>query len=221
MNIEYKTRSSSEAILSPRGENKNTIILNISLSDTGFEKEPSDKMKGDFIEAIYAAQTGTPIRFQISYLPLQLLEEIINSERFQDSSLNMRTAKVKIKKLIDHSRYLKEIMEDALNMISMKSIVNQITGVADLISIINGMPSVLMKGNIDTERNSWIETIYDAPGELPTVEQDMEKGDWIDIFHKNRRMTFDIFAQTPVGRWRVQASHQQDLCQPLLEPIAF
>ncbi|MEW6030165.1 MAG: hypothetical protein AB1554_11885 [Chloroflexota bacterium] len=192
VNIEYRTRSSSEVMLLAQSENNNAIILNISLSDSGFEKEPSDNMKGDFVEAIYAAQTGIPIRFQISYLPLQLLEEIVNSERFQDSSLNIRTAKVEIKKLIDHSRYLREIMEDALNLISMKSIINQIEDVSDLISIINGTPSALMKGHIDTKRNLWIETIYDAPGELPT-KQNREKGDWIDVFHKNLKLASRFF----------------------------
>jgi hypothetical protein len=145
-------------------------------------------LKASFVETIYAVQKGARVRFEISYLPLELFREIISSPQFSNSNPDARIAEVELRKIADHSRELKLIMEKALNLISTKSIINQFSDVSELIEVINGIPKKLSFYEPHSQRNMLLEAFYEVPGEFSKGRQ-REDFVGIDVFHKTLKLT--------------------------------
>ncbi|GEM_PF-6552459 len=205
VNSEYKSRNLNVVSFNDTELQQEIILFKLSLTDKGIEKELTEELKASFVEAIYYAKKGSKILFEVSYLPLELIEEIINSPQFSSSDPNTRIAKVELRRIADYSRERKVIMERALNLISTKSIINQISDVTDLISVINGIPQLLAYYSIDYQRNKLIETFFDAHGEFLDNYQTVH-GTKIEIFHKNLQL---------VGRFYINKKEADNLIEQL------
>lgn len=158
------------------------LFINLKLNDNGFDTPPDDELMKVFVDAIYAAQNGFQVKFGISYVPLEQFEEISKLDKFNDSSLDTHITKNELRIIADHSRMLKKTMEDALNLISIKSIVNQISNPYELVEIINGVPKILSRKSTNRQRDSWVEAVFGVSTNINVRKEEDKIG--IDIFHR-------------------------------------
>ncbi len=163
------------------------LFINLKLNDNGFDTSPDDELIKVFVDAIYAAQYGFQVKFGVLYVPLDQFEEIFKLDRFTDSNLDTHITKNELRKITDHSRALKRIMEDALSLISTKAIANQISSPYELVEIINGVPKTLSRKSANRQRNSWIEAVYGAPTNINVRKEEDEIG--IEIFHRKEKIS--------------------------------
>lgn len=163
------------------------LPINLKLNDDGFETSPDDELMKAFVDAIYAAQNGFQVKFEVLYVPLEQFEEICKLDRFNDSSLDTHITKNELRKIADHSRTLKKNMEDALSLISTKSIANQISSPYELVEIINGVPRILSRKSANRQRNSWLEAVYGTPTNINVRKEEEETG--IEIFHRKEEIS--------------------------------